>query len=47
MAGLGFAGVRGWGLEERNDLVEPVSRVLAIYRGESPAAYVPLPVKVK
>ena len=47
VAGVGFAGERGWEWEENNGLVDPVSRVLAIYRGESPAAYVPLPIKVK
>ncbi len=47
VAGAGLVGQYGWTWEEHNDLVRPVSRVLAIYRGEAPAAYVPLPVSAK
>ena len=47
VAGAGLVGRYGWMWEEHNDLVSPVSRVLAIYRGEAPAAYIPLPVSVK
>ena len=47
VAGAGLVGQYGWMWEEHNDLVSAVSRVLAIYRGEAPAAYIPLPVSVK
>lgn len=47
VAGVGLLGPYGWTWEERNDLARPIARVLAIYRGESPAAYITLPVCVK
>lgn len=47
VAGIGLLGPYGWTWEEHDELVRPVSHVLAIYRGESPAAYVPLPISVK
>lgn len=47
VAGAGRVGRYGWMWQERNDLVRPVAHVLAVYKGESPAAYVPLPVSVK
>jgi FtsZ-binding cell division protein ZapB len=47
VAGIGRLGPLGsWEWVEQNTLVEPVSQVLGIYRGEKPAAYVPLPVSV-
>jgi|688.fasta_scaffold25829_2 hypothetical protein len=47
VAGVGLLGPYGWTWQEHNDLVGAVARVLAIYRGESPAAYVALPICVK
>ena len=47
VAGIGRLGPLGtWEWIERDELVEPIARVLGIYRGEQPAAYVPLPVAV-
>ena len=48
VAGIGKLGKLGtWEWQERNDLVNPITQVLGIYRSEKPAAYVALPVSVK
>ncbi len=48
VAGIGHLGTLGtWEWVERNELVEPVSQVLGVYKGEKPAAYVELPVVVR
>ena len=49
LAGVGKLGENGgeWIWEEQNDLVVPVSTLLGIYRGEKPAAYVPLRMTVQ
>ncbi len=49
LAGIGKLGENGgeWIWEEQNDLVEPVATLLGIYRGEKPAAYVPLRMTVQ
>jgi len=48
VAGLGRLGALGtWEWEERNSLAAAIAHVIGVYRSETPAAYVPLPVRVK
>ena len=47
VAGVGLAGPDGWAWQQSNDLVEAVADVIAVYRNEQPATYIPLPVEVR
>lgn len=48
VAGVGQLDDGGiWRWEENNQIVDDVAQVLGIYKGEKPAAYVPIAVKIK
>ena len=48
VAGIGKLGEYGeWTWEERDDAVETIAALLGIYRGERPAAFVPVPVTIQ
>jgi septal ring factor EnvC (AmiA/AmiB activator) len=48
VAGVGQLDEGGvWRWEERDDLADAVTQVLGIYKGEKPAAYVPIAVKIQ
>jgi len=48
IAGVGHLDEGGvWRWDEENQLVDAVAQVLGIYKGEKPAAYVPLAIKIQ
>ena len=47
VAGVGRPGEEGWLWEPRDDLIEAVAEVIAVFRNEQPAVYVGLPVEVR
>lgn len=46
IAGFGTAGPEGWTWTVANDMAPQVSKLVAILKNESPAEFVPLPLKV-
>jgi hypothetical protein len=46
IAGFGSAGPEGWTWTVANDMAPQVSKLVAILKNESPAEFVPLPLKV-
>ncbi len=48
IAGVGHLDEGGvWRWDEENQLVDAIAQVLGIYKGEKPAAYVPLAIKIQ